>query len=63
MPTGAAHRPEDDDASRVRFVRFEHSATIDLAAVWRRETSPLVAGFISSARAAIDEDPEPAGVS
>jgi DNA-binding transcriptional LysR family regulator len=63
VPTGAAHRPEDDDAFRVRIVGLEHSATIDLAAVWRRETSPLVAGFISSARAAIEEDPAPAGVS
>jgi DNA-binding transcriptional LysR family regulator len=56
VPAGAAHRPEDADASRVRFVRLEHSATIDLAAVWRRESSPLVDGFVSSARAAIDEE-------
>jgi DNA-binding transcriptional LysR family regulator len=59
VPEGAAHRPEDVDVSRIRFVRLEHSATIDLAAVWRRETSPLVDGFINSARAAIDEDRRP----
>jgi DNA-binding transcriptional LysR family regulator len=53
VPAGAAHRPEDPAASRVRFVRLEHSATIDLAAVWRRETSPLVEGFIASARSTI----------
>jgi DNA-binding transcriptional LysR family regulator len=53
VPAGAAHRPEDPAASRIRFVRLEHSATIDLAAVWRRETSPLVEGFIASARSAI----------
>jgi DNA-binding transcriptional LysR family regulator len=57
VPAGAAHRPEDPAASRVRFVRLEHSATIDLAAVWRRETSPLVEGFIDSARAAIGASP------
>jgi DNA-binding transcriptional LysR family regulator len=53
VPAGAAHRPEDPAASRIRFVRLEHSATIDLAAVWRRETSPLVEGFIASARSTI----------
>jgi DNA-binding transcriptional LysR family regulator len=63
VPAGAAHRPEDADASRVRFVRLEHSATIDLAAVWRRESSPLVDGFVSSARAAIDEEAGPVPVS
>jgi DNA-binding transcriptional LysR family regulator len=57
VPAGAAHRPEDPGASRVRFVRLEHSATIDLAAVWRRETSPLVEGFIDSARAGIGASP------
>jgi DNA-binding transcriptional LysR family regulator len=57
VPAGAAHRSEDPAASRVRFVRLEHSATIDLAAVWRRETSPLVEGFIDSARAAIGASP------
>jgi len=55
VPAGAAHRPEDPAASRVRFVRLEHSATIDLAAVWRRETGPLVEGFIASARAAVGD--------
>jgi hypothetical protein len=45
----------DVDVARIRFVRLEHSATIDLAAIWRREASPLVDGFIDSARAAIDE--------
>ena len=53
VPAGAAHRPEDPAAPRIRFVRLEHSATIDLAAVWRRETSPLVEGFIASARSTI----------
>jgi DNA-binding transcriptional LysR family regulator len=59
VPAGAAHRPEDLAASRVRFVRLEHSATIDLAAVWRRETSPLVEGFIASARAAVGATGDP----
>ena len=56
VPEGAAHRPEDVDVARIRFVRLENSATIDLAAVWRRESSPLVDGFITSARAAIHAD-------
>jgi DNA-binding transcriptional LysR family regulator len=55
VPSGAARRPMDVDVARIRFVRLEHSATIDLAAIWRREASPLVDGFIDSARAAIDE--------
>jgi DNA-binding transcriptional LysR family regulator len=51
VPAGAASRPPDADASRIRFVRLESSPTIDLAAVWRRESSPLVDGFVGSARA------------
>src|SRR5829696_2154168 len=53
VPSGAARRPMDVDVARIRFVRLEHSATIDLAAVWRRESSPLVDGFVASARAAV----------
>jgi DNA-binding transcriptional LysR family regulator len=56
VPEGATHRPEDPDASRIRFVRLEHSAPIELAGIWRRESSPLVDGFVRSARAAVGAD-------
>jgi len=55
VPAGVTHRPEHADAARVRFVRLERSATIELSAIWRPETSPLVDGFVRSARDAIDE--------
>ena len=55
VPAGVTHRPEHSDAARVRFVRLERSATIELSAIWRPETSPLVDGFVRSARDAIDE--------
>ena len=61
VPAGAAHGPEGADASRVRFVRLDHSATIDMAAVWRRESNPLVEGFIESARATIRTERGEAG--
>ena len=47
VPEGAAHRPDDG----VRFLRIERSATIELAAVWRRETDALVDGFVTHVRA------------
>ena len=55
VPAGVTHRSEHADAARVRFVRLERSATIELSAIWRPETSPLVDGFVRSARDAIDE--------
>jgi DNA-binding transcriptional LysR family regulator len=55
VPAGAARRPERADASRVRFLRLQHPATIELAAMWRRESSPLVEGFVRSAQAAVEE--------
>ena len=39
-------------AGGVRFLHLERSATIDLAAVWRRGISPLVEDFIASAQTA-----------
>ena len=56
VPGGVARRPERADDARVRFVRLQHPATIELSAVWRPETSPLVDGFVRSAQAAIGED-------
>ena len=50
MPESAAHRPGDDG---VRFLRLEHSATLELTAVRRRGTGPLVGGFVEQVRAAI----------
>jgi DNA-binding transcriptional LysR family regulator len=55
VPAGVAHRSEHADAARVRFVRLAHAATIELSAIWRRESSPLVEGFVRSAHAAIAE--------
>jgi DNA-binding transcriptional LysR family regulator len=53
VPESATHGSADTGGEGIRFLRIENSADIDLAAVWRREASPLVASFIMSAEAAI----------
>jgi DNA-binding transcriptional LysR family regulator len=58
VPGGVAHRADHPDSARVRFVRLERPATIELSAVWRPEASPLVDWFVRSARAAIAEEGE-----
>jgi DNA-binding transcriptional LysR family regulator len=58
VPESAASRPAGTDGAGLRFVRLERSATIELAALWRRRSSPLVDGFVRSARVAIEARPE-----
>jgi hypothetical protein len=53
VPESATHGSRDTGGEGVRFLRIENSADIDLAAVWRREASPLVDRFIMRAEAAI----------
>ena len=53
VPESATPGSTGHGVTGVRFVHLERSATIDLAAVWRRGSSPLVDSFIASARAAI----------
>ena len=56
---GVALVPESASAAPavtgVRFLDLERPAVINLAAVWRRASSPLVEGFIAGARAASGE--------
>jgi DNA-binding transcriptional LysR family regulator len=56
VPESAAHRPGGADGQRIRFLGLERSATIDLAAVWRHGTSPIVDSFVRSAQAVIDKE-------
>jgi DNA-binding transcriptional LysR family regulator len=44
---------EDDSAKPMKVIRLANSATIDLAAVWRRGRSPLVADFLRCVQASI----------
>ena len=53
VPESATHSSTGTGGEGVRFVRLGQSTAIDLAVVWRRGPSPLVDGFIHSARAAI----------
>ncbi len=52
VPESAASGATGTGATDVRFQRLERSAAIELAAVWRRGTSPLVDSFITQAQAA-----------
>jgi DNA-binding transcriptional LysR family regulator len=53
VPESATHSSTGTGGEGVRFLRLGQSTAIDLAVVWRRGPSPLVDGFIHSARAAI----------
>jgi DNA-binding transcriptional LysR family regulator len=53
VPESATHSSTGTGGEGVRFVRLGQSTAIDLAVVWRRGPSPLVDGFIHSARVAI----------
>ena len=53
VPESATHSSTGTGGEGVRFVRLGQSTAIDLAVVWRRGRSPLVDGFIHSARVAI----------
>ena len=46
-----ARSPDCTADDGVRFLRLERSATIELAAVWRRGTDALVDGFVTHVRA------------
>jgi len=48
VPESAA-RSEQPENDHTHFVRLEESATIELAAVWHRESSALVDAFLSTA--------------
>jgi len=47
--------PTTPTGAGIYVAEFHDPATVDLAAVWRRDTNPLVDGLIHSARAVIDE--------
>ena len=53
VPESTTCTPVGTGITGVRFRQLERSAAIDLAAVWRRRTSPLVEDFVASAQAAI----------
>jgi DNA-binding transcriptional LysR family regulator len=53
VPESATHSSTGTGGEGVRFLRLGQSTAIDLAVVWRRGPSPLIDGFIYSARAAI----------
>jgi DNA-binding transcriptional LysR family regulator len=53
VPESATHSSTGTGGEGVRLLRLGQSTAIDLAVVWRRGPSPLVDGFIHSARAAI----------
>ena len=53
VPESATHSSTGTGGEGVRFLRLGQSTAIDLAVVWRRGPSPLVDGFIHSARAAV----------
>jgi DNA-binding transcriptional LysR family regulator len=53
VPESATHSSTGTGGEGVRFLRLGQSTAIDLAVVWRRGPSPLVDGFIHSARATI----------
>ncbi len=53
VPESATHSSTGTGGEGVRFLRLGQSTAIDLAVVWRRGPSPLVDGFIHSARAAL----------
>ncbi len=53
VPASAASAPPDAVGAGARFLRLPRSATIDLAAVWRRPSSLLVDSFIASAQASV----------
>lgn len=53
VPESAAPRPGSSDHGSTRFVRLDRTPTIDLAAVWRRDTTTLIDGFLASVRTAI----------
>jgi DNA-binding transcriptional LysR family regulator len=52
VPESAATWLDTSGTQGVRFLPLLRSATIDLAAVWRPEASPLVEAFVRSARSA-----------
>jgi DNA-binding transcriptional LysR family regulator len=53
VPESAASAPPDAVGGGARLLRLPRSATIDLAAVWRRESSSLTDSFIASAQATV----------
>jgi DNA-binding transcriptional LysR family regulator len=50
VPASATAGATGAGTTGVRFLDLERSPGIDLAAIWRRGTSPLVEGFIASAQ-------------
>ncbi|GGG56125.1 LysR family transcriptional regulator [Kocuria dechangensis] len=54
VPESAAPRPGSPDSRSTHVVALDRTPTIDLAAVWRRDTTPLVDDFLTSVRAAIE---------
>lgn len=55
VPESAAPRSGRLGSRSTRFVYLERTPTIDLAAVWRRDTTPLVDGFLVSVSATIQQ--------
>lgn len=50
VPKAAAEQAAQAGPAQIRLVTLERSPTIDLAAVWREDATPLVAGLIASTR-------------
>ncbi|MGQ1838661.1 LysR family transcriptional regulator [Kocuria turfanensis] len=53
VPESAAPRPGSPESRSTYVVRLDRTPTIDLAAVWRRDTTTLIDDFLTSTRAAI----------
>jgi DNA-binding transcriptional LysR family regulator len=59
VPDTPGHLRTAAESGGIRFVRLQHSTSIEVAAVWRREAGVLVDGFVRSARAVVENPHAP----